>query len=125
MIADESIMCGTRGALLLQEAGFAVQLVIDPSSIVAQLEEFNPEAVFLEAYYDCCDGIELAALVQQCRLADPVPVVMMTTRADYRLNAETLAEHADEVVVKPIDATTLVGSARAWTRKRRGGHSPQ
>jgi DNA-binding response OmpR family regulator len=113
VIEDEEVIASAVAARLLAE-GFAVEVAHDGRDGVALCDRVRPDLVVLDLMLPGLDGLEVCRRVQRDR---PVPVLMLTARADEADLLVGLAVGADDYITKPFSPRELVARIRALLRR--------
>ena len=113
VIEDEQVIAAAVAARLRAE-GFAVEVAHDGTSGVALCDRVRPDLVILDLMLPGLDGLEVCRRVQRDR---PVPVLMLTARAEESDLLVGLAVGADDYVTKPFSPRELVARVRALLRR--------
>ena len=110
VIEDEEVIADSVAKRLRAE-GFTVEVAEDGPSGVALCERVRPDLVVLDLMLPGLDGLEVCRRVQRDR---PVPVLMLTARAEESDLLVGLAVGADDYMTKPFSPRELVArDARA------------
>ncbi|MBN6034791.1 response regulator transcription factor [Amycolatopsis sp. 195334CR] len=117
IVEDERTIADSVAARLRAE-GFAVELAHDGPAGVAAAEAGEPDLVVLDLMLPGYDGLEVCRRIQARR---PVPVLMLTARADENDLLVGLAVGADDYLTKPFSIREL--AARVHALLRRAGHA--
>jgi DNA-binding response OmpR family regulator len=94
--------------------GFRVIQSYDGPSAVAQHDEHRPDLVLLDLMLPGFDGLEVCRRIQAER---PVPVLMLTARADETDMLVGLGVGADDYVTKPFRMREVVARIRTLLRR--------
>ena len=94
--------------------GFRVIQSYDGPSAVAQHDEHRPDLVLLDLMLPGFDGLEVCRRIQAER---PVPVLMLTARADETDMLVGLGVGADDYVTKPFRMREVVARVRTLLRR--------
>ena len=100
----------------LERHGFAVDHVVTGSEALERLRESPPDLVVLDLSLPDIDGMEILGRLREER--DPVPVVILTARAELSDLVDGLALGADDYLTKPFAFEELVARVRARLRTR-------
>jgi two-component system response regulator MtrA len=103
----------------LRRAGLRVSAVGDGGEALARLAGERFDAVVLDLMLPGVDGLEVCRRLRAA--GDPIPIVMLTARADTHDVVVGLELGADDYVVKPFAPPELVARVRAALRRARGG----
>lgn len=113
VIEDEATIAGAVAARLRAE-DFDVEIAGDGPAGVALCERFNPDLVVLDLMLPGMDGLEVCRQIQRRR---PVPVLMLTARAEEADVLVGLGMGADDYMTKPFGPRELVARIRAILRR--------
>ena len=113
VIEDEEVIASAVAARLRAE-GFSVELAHDGPAGVALCDRVRPDLVVLDLMLPGLDGLEVCRRLQRDR---PVPVLMLTARAEEADLLVGLAVGADDYVTKPFSPRELVARVRALLRR--------
>ncbi len=113
VIEDEEVIASAVAARLRAE-GFAVEVAHDGPDGVALCDRVRPDLVVLDLMLPGLDGLEVCRRLQRDR---PVPVLMLTARAEESDLLVGLAVGADDYVTKPFSPRELVARVRALLRR--------
>jgi DNA-binding response OmpR family regulator len=113
VIEDEEVIAAAVAARLRAE-GFAVELAHDGESGVELCARVRPDVVVLDLMLPGLDGLEVCRQVQRDR---PVPVLMLTARAEETDVLVGLGVGADDYMTKPFSPRELVARVRALLRR--------
>lgn len=101
--------------------GFEVRTATTGEAALAAARTWRPHLVLLDIAMPGPDGFEVC---RRLRLADDVPVVMLTARDEVVDKVQALNLGADDYVAKPFDFDELLARVRAVLRRRRAGEEP-
>ncbi len=113
VIEDEEVIASAVAARLRAE-GFAVEVAHDGPAGVALCDRVRPDLVVLDLMLPGLDGLEVCRRLQRDR---PVPVLMLTARAEESDLLIGLAVGADDYITKPFSPRELVARVRALLRR--------
>src|SRR5215510_10231714 len=118
IIEDERPM---RTALqdCLQAEGYRVLTAADGESGLQRTLEEKPDLVLLDIMMPKLDGFALCAELR--RLANPVPVLMLTAKGQVHDRVSGLDAGADDYLVKPFSTEELLARVRALLRRMQRG----
>ena len=101
--------------------GFEVRTATTGEAALVAARTWQPHLVLLDIAMPGPDGFEVC---RRLRLADDVPVVMLTARDEVVDKVQALNLGADDYVAKPFDFDELLARVRAVLRRRRAGEEP-
>jgi DNA-binding response OmpR family regulator len=120
LVEDDEHVAAALVAVLTKH-GFDVVRARGGEEALAQLRDRTFNVVLLDLGLPDVDGFEVCGRIR--RLA-PVPVIMVTARADVRSRIHGLNLGADDYVVKPYDTGELLARIHAVARRRTGPDGP-
>lgn len=101
----------------LEREGFKALEASDGSEARNQLEAFKPDLVILDVMFPGASGLDLLADLRERE--EPIPVILLTARADEADRIAGLEAGADDYVVKPFSPRELVARVRSVLRRSR------
>ena len=119
MVVDDDQDLAEMLGIVLNGAGFEVDLVSDGDGVMDIFRANPPDLVLLDVMLPGIDGIEVARLIRQESM---VPIVMLTAKGDTNDVVLGLEAGADDYMVKPFNPSELV--ARIKVRLRRNVSEP-
>ena len=114
MVVDDDQDLSEMLGIVLNGAGYEVDLVGRGDEVMDLLRAQKPDLVLLDVMLPGMDGIEVAKLI---RAESMVPIVMLTAKGDTHDVVRGLEAGADDYMVKPFNPSELV--ARLKVRLRR------
>jgi DNA-binding response OmpR family regulator len=120
IIEDELPM---RTALQDVLEGYRIMSAPDGETGLRRAFEQKPDLILLDIMLPKLDGYSLCAELR--RLANPVPVLMLTAKGQVEDRVTCLDAGADDYLVKPFSTQELLARVRALLRRvHRQGQSP-
>lgn len=98
----------------LENAGYAVAEAVDGSEALERLRDEMPDLILLDVSLPELDGFEV---LREVRRVSPVPVIIVTVRADERDKIHGLELGADDYVTKPFSPAELIARMKAVLRR--------
>ncbi len=114
LVVDDDAALGRALAINLRARGFEVDLAADGRAALDQVARFHPDVVVLDLGLPDLDGIEV---LQGIRGWNPVPVVVLSARANSDEKVDALDAGADDYVTKPFEMNELLARVRAAVRR--------
>jgi DNA-binding response OmpR family regulator len=114
IIEDELHMRAALEACLVGE-GYRVILASDGASGLESTRREKPDLVILDVMMPKLDGFTVCAELR--RLADPVPVLMLTAKGQVQDRVRGLDSGADDYLVKPFSTDELMARVRSLLRR--------
>ena len=99
--------------LILEEEGYEVTECASGAEAMANLGQNTPSLVLLDLGLPDVDGLDLA---KQIRSRSPVPILVLSMRADEPSIVEALDNGADDFITKPFREKELFARVRACLR---------
>lgn len=99
----------------LEREGFQTLEASDGAEARRHLEGFMPDLVILDVMFPGVSGLELLADLR--RRDQPIPVILLTARAEEGDRIAGLEAGADDYVVKPFSPRELVARVRSVLRR--------
>ena len=113
VVEDDRVIADAVSRRLVSE-GFRVDAVHDGRAAVAAAAETAYDAAILDVMLPGLDGHEVCRRIQADR---PLPVLMLTARADETDRIVGLGVGADDYLTKPFSPRELVARVRALLRR--------
>jgi DNA-binding response OmpR family regulator len=98
----------------LRHAGYGVRTVATGEAALAAVRTSTPDLIVLDLRLPDLDGVEIARRV---RRESPVPIIMLTARAEESDRLLGLDAGADDYIVKPFSPRELVARVKAVLRR--------
>jgi two-component system KDP operon response regulator KdpE len=114
LIVDDEpqILRALRINLLARQ--YEVVTAKDGTEALRQVRSERPDLVVLDLGLPDIDGVEV---IRQLRTWSPVPIVVLSGRADSKEKVDALDAGADDYVTKPFSVEELLARVRAVTRR--------
>ena len=107
------------GKLILQRAGFNIDLVADGSEAL-EAHRANPyDLILMDCQMPTMDGFEACRQIRQLAQTQPV-IIAVTANALVGERERCLNAGMDDYLSKPFQAEQLVAVVRKWIVQRRG-----
>ncbi|MGW6377094.1 response regulator [Rhodococcus sp. NPDC055112] len=114
LVVDDERTISESIAARLRAEGYEVETAADGPGAVTACASFVPDAVVLDVMLPGFDGLEVCRRIQATR---PVPVLMLTARADETDMVIGLGVGADDYLSKPFSMRILVARVAALLRR--------
>ena len=102
----------------LRNAGYAVLCANSAEQAAAMVNEMLPDLILLDWMLPNMSGIEFARFLRQGRRTKPVPIIILTARADESDKVSGLEAGADDYITKPFSLRELIARVKAVLRRR-------
>jgi DNA-binding response OmpR family regulator len=115
LVVEDEMQLGRLIVRELEAAGFNVRHVPDGAAALEVFAEEPPDVVVLDWMLPGLDGLEV---LRRLRQSSPVPVLMLTARAEEVDRVIGLKVGADDYLTKPFGARELIARVRALLRRQ-------
>ena len=115
LVVDDEPSIVDAVATALRYEGFEVREEATGKGALAAVVEFEPDLVVLDWMLPGLDGLEV---LRRLRQSSPVPVLMLTARAEEVDRVIGLELGADDYLTKPFGTRELVARVRALLRRQ-------
>ena len=119
LIVEDQVTDAKHIQALLENAGMATRILMQPLELLPTLAEYAPDLVLLDIYLPNCAGDELALLVRQHGSYDSLPIVFLSAEHDTEIQLDALSTGADDFLTKPIDPIRLVQAVQIRAERAR------
>ena len=124
LIADDSIAVRKVAERLLTEAGFGVTLAANGEEALAYLAKETPDLVVSDVIMPDKSGYEVCAFVRAQRALTNTPVLLISGIVNDEVTRQAESCHADGVLKKPFQGTSLKDRVLELLAKRQGAAAP-
>jgi len=119
LMAEDNLINQRVGKLILQRAGFAIDLVADGSEAV-EAHRANPyDLILMDCQMPIMDGFEASRQIRLLEQPQPT-IIAVTANALVGERERCLGAGMDDYLSKPFQAEQLVGIVKKWAAIRRG-----
>ena len=114
LVIDDDIAVCTSLKLLLKQAGYEVNTVLNPDEALGWIRKNTPSLILMDMNYSLeTDGSEGIELLRKVRIFLPdVPIILITAWASISLAVEGIKAGATDFISKPWDNENLLMSIR-------------
>jgi CheY-like chemotaxis protein len=113
LMAEDNVINQRVGKLILQRAGFDIDLVSDGVEAV-EAHRANPyDLILMDCQMPTMDGFEASRLIRHLEQKQPV-IVAVTANALVGERERCLSAGMDDYLSKPFQAEQLVAVVRRW-----------
>jgi two-component system, OmpR family, phosphate regulon response regulator PhoB len=105
-------------ALNLEQAGHRPLLAASAEEAFARIQDVLPDLILLDWMLPGMSGLELARRLRANPRTQPVPIIMLTARAQENDKLAGLEGGADDYIVKPFSTRELNARIKAVLRRR-------
>lgn len=119
LMAEDNSINQRVGKLILQRAGFPIDVVGDGNEAVAAHRENPYDLILMDCQMPTMDGFEASRHIR--KLDGPQPVIIaVTANALVGERERCLSAGMDDYLSKPFQAEQLVAIVKKWADSRRG-----
>jgi DNA-binding response OmpR family regulator len=115
LIIEDELAMRTAVADVLQAEGYRVLTATDGEAGLQCAISEKPDLVLLDLMMPRLDGYAVCAELR--RLANPVPILMLTAKGQVEDRVQGLDAGADDYLVKPFSTEELLARVRALLRR--------
>ncbi len=120
LMAEDNAINQRVGKLILQRAGFNIDLVGDGSEAVAAHRTEPYDLILMDCQMPIMDGLEASRAIRQ--LSGPQPIIVaVTANALVGEREKCLAAGMNDYLSKPFQADQLVSIVKRWWEAARSG----
>jgi CheY-like chemotaxis protein len=117
LMAEDNAINQRVGKLILQKAGFTIDLVADGNEAVEAHRQKPYDLILMDCQMPTMDGFEASRLIRKA--GDPQPVIIaVTANALLGERERCLNAGMDDYLSKPFHADQLVAVVRKWVAAR-------
>jgi len=124
LVADDSIAVRKVAERLLTEAGLGVVLVANGEEALAYLAKERPDLIVSDVIMPDKSGYEVCAFVRAQRALANTPVLLISGIVNDEVTRQAESCHADGVLKKPFQGTSLKDRVLELLAKRQGAATP-
>ncbi len=118
LLVDDSISIRKVIAMMLEKAGYKVDVAVDGVEAMEKLTSKPYTLLITDLEMPRMHGYELIAEVKGNQAMQSLPIVVMTSRAGEKHQNKAIELGADDYIVKPVDEETLLNSIRKLMAER-------
>ena len=107
LLADDSVTAQNMGRRILTDAGYEVVTVNNGSAALKKIQEQKPDLIVLDVYMPGYGGLEVCQRVKE---TTRIPVLLTVGKLEPFKPDEARRVKADAFIVKPFEATELLGA---------------
>lgn len=119
LLVDDSISIRKVIAMMLEKAGYKVDVAVDGVEAMEKLSGKPYTLLITDLEMPRMHGYELIAEVKGSQGMQEMPIVVMTSRAGEKHQNKAIELGADDYIVKPVDEETLLNSIRKLMAEQR------
>ncbi len=124
LMAEDNAINQRVGKLILQRAGFSIDLVSDGSEALAAHRAQPYDVILMDCQMPSMDGFEASRQIRQLNGKQPV-IIAVTANALLGERERCLEAGMNDYLSKPFQAEQLVAVVKKWTATRRAADGNQ
>ncbi len=117
-IVDDEPHIRRLAAIGLKDAGFETAEFSDGGVLLHAIQQKQPDAVLLDWMMPGQDGLSILRTLRETPATRPIPILMMTARADEVDRVLGLELGADDYITKPFSVKELAARVKAVIRRQ-------
>jgi len=118
LVVEDEAAIAELVAINLRHAGYEVTLVRDADSAIQSVDRMLPDLVLLDWMLPGQSGLALAKAWRAAARTKPLPIIMLTARAEEGDKLAGLDGGADDYLTKPFSPKELLARIRAVLRRK-------
>jgi DNA-binding response OmpR family regulator/EAL domain-containing protein (putative c-di-GMP-specific phosphodiesterase class I) len=116
IVEDDRALAVQCGQWVAAE-GMTARIAAHGSAAIAALNDFQPDAVLIDATLPDARGIDLVQVMRQQAGHATLPIVLAAEAGDATERFDAIAAGADEVLLKPLKSRHVVGVIRSRVQR--------
>ncbi len=120
LMAEDNLINQRVGKLILQRAGFNIDLVGDGNEALEAHRSTPYDLILMDCQMPIMDGFEASRQIRSLEQRQPV-IIAVTANALVGERERCLGAGMDDYLSKPFQAEQLVAVVKKWVAIRRGG----
>jgi CheY-like chemotaxis protein len=113
LMAEDNLINQRVGKLILQRAGYCIDLVADGNEALAAHQSEPYDLILMDCQMPTMDGFEATRRIRSCSFRQPV-IIAVTANALVGERERCLAVGMDDYLSKPFQAEQLVSIVTKW-----------
>ena len=87
--------------------GIDSQAILDPGTLLDELERYRPDLVLMDMYMPRFNGVEATRVLRQMSAYTALPIVYLSGESDIGMQVEALRLGGDQFLIKPFNPVLL------------------
>lgn len=118
LMAEDNVINQRVGKLILQKAGFLIDLVADGSEAVEAHREQPYDLILMDCQMPTMDGFEASRQIRKLQVYPQPIIIAVTANALVGERERCLSAGMDDYLSKPFQAEQLIAVVRKWADGR-------
>jgi diguanylate cyclase (GGDEF)-like protein len=119
LVIDDDELLAEYFELVLETAGFVVEVLSDVSRVLSALGKFRPDLILMDVNMPECSGAELARVIRFQEDFLTVPIVFLSAETDWNRQMVVLGSGGDDFLTKPIKNKHLIKAVQIRAQRAR------
>lgn len=108
----------------LEREGFSAIKVFDGGKVLSAVKSQKPNLMILDLMLPGMNGLDVCRMIRANKETAPVPIIMLTAKADEVDKIIGLEIGADDYITKPFSVKELIARVRTILRRIQDGKKP-
>ena len=121
LLAEDERSLSRALVALLEKNNYSADAVYDGEEALAYLEAGNYDGLILDIMMPKLDGLEVLRCLRE--RGNPIPVLLLTAKAEVEDKVTGLDTGANDYLTKPFSTAELMARIRAMTRSQTGSQT--
>ena len=121
LLAEDERSLSRALVALLEKNNYSADAVYDGEEALAYLEAGNYDGLILDIMMPKLDGLEVLRRLRE--RGNPIPVLLLTAKAEVEDKVTALDTGANDYLTKPFSTAELMARIRAMTRSQTGSQT--
>ena len=121
LLAEDECSLSRALVALLEKNNYSADAVYDGEEALAYLEAGNYDGLILDIMMPKLDGLEVLRRLRE--RGNPIPVLLLTAKAEVEDKVTGLDTGANDYLTKPFSTAELMARIRAMTRSQTGSQT--
>lgn len=118
LIVDDNEDARQLFAQCLSGEGFEITFANDGDEVLRKVGWTHPDLILLDLMMPGIDGLRVCRALKQNPAYRPIPILMISAKfADPASRQQAVEAGAEEILIKPIDPSTLLAKVRHYFSK--------
>jgi D-3-phosphoglycerate dehydrogenase / 2-oxoglutarate reductase len=118
LVVEDDLSLGMAFATALKHSGFVVEHIMDSTTVLAKIEESQPDLVTLDVQMPTVSGIDILRAIRANPLLNHIKVMVVTANSTITQD-EDANSLADVVLLKPVSLSQITTFATRFAEQSR------
>lgn len=107
LVVEDSMVAVKLIQRTLTEHGLESRAIMDPGTLLEELESYRPDLVLMDMHMPRFNGIEATRVLRQMAAYKSLPIIYLSGEADIGMQVEALRLGGDQFLIKPFNPVLL------------------